>query len=54
MNRIMLTLRYPKWKWHGTHHIYFYSNNTDGLGYQHTLCILNVETDEIVTDYREL
>lgn len=53
MNRLILTLRYQQWKWQGTHHICFYSNDTDRWGRRATVCILNIETDEIVTDYRK-
>lgn len=52
MNRLMLTIQYPRWRWWATYFIYFYSENKDGAGNYKTACILDARSDKIVEDYR--
>jgi hypothetical protein len=54
MNRLLLTLRYPTWRWWADHFIYFYDDkNLDGMGHMKTACILDTRTDKLVEDYRK-
>lgn len=52
MNRLVLTLQYPTWRWWADYFIYFYSEEKDGMGHNKTACILDTRTDELVEDYR--
>lgn len=54
MNRLLLTLRYPRWRIWNTNFIYFYNDkDIDGMGNMKIACILNISTDELVEDYRK-
>lgn len=51
MNRLALTLRYPKWRLWSDYFVYFYSEEKDGMGHNKVVCILDTRTDEIVQVY---
>jgi hypothetical protein len=47
MNRLCLTLTYPKYRFWNTYFIYFYDDHNA------VVCILDIRSDEIVDDFRK-
>jgi hypothetical protein len=53
LNRLHLTLVYPKSRLWADYFIYFYDHNIkNARGLNPVVCVLDIRTDEIVEDYR--